>query len=308
MAAMVAQHNSNLWHRRPDEHMHAPHMPAPNLLPFDASARPASTPNVPRAFQNGRPDVSMPIFQSAPIASTVSYHPPVYVFDNLAANPYGIQQSYAPQYPPALNHNASSYPGASQMAPGLPHVREARNGFGVPEPPQDHKAEAVSPVRQSPMAHEPPPSKELHPTGPADADGGVSFSTDVDTLMRAIQSQSQQPPRPRQTGKVRSQASAAPPDAQRTDQTRKITKDVGEAPRASGKSKKRYLCTMPNCAKSFYQKTHLEIHIRAHTGVKPFVSTRFHPSKTVEWLDPLKLSLRCAKNRRAARGFRSSVT
>ncbi|KAL9093346.1 MAG: hypothetical protein Q9165_004087 [Trypethelium subeluteriae] len=28
---------------------------------------------------------------------------------------------------------------------------------------------------------------------------------------------------------------------------------------------------MPDCDKSFYQKTHLEIHIRAHTGVKPFV-------------------------------------
>ena len=29
---------------------------------------------------------------------------------------------------------------------------------------------------------------------------------------------------------------------------------------------------MPDCSKSFYQKTHLEIHIRAHTGAKPFVS------------------------------------
>ena len=38
------------------------------------------------------------------------------------------------------------------------------------------------------------------------------------------------------------------------------------------KGKKRYQCTMPDCDKSFYQKTHLEIHIRAHTGVKPFVS------------------------------------
>jgi hypothetical protein len=27
---------------------------------------------------------------------------------------------------------------------------------------------------------------------------------------------------------------------------------------------------MPDCNKSFYQKTHLEIHIRAHTGAKPF--------------------------------------
>lgn len=196
MAAMVAQHNSNIWQRRPDEHIHAPHIPAPNLLPFDASSRPASTPAVPRAFQTGRPDVPMPIFQAAPIASTVSYHPPVYVFDNLAANPYGIQQGYAPQYPPALNHNGS-YPGASQMPSSLPHVREARNGFSVPEPSPTSKAEAASPVRQSQsqMSHEAPPSKDLNPTGPAESESRVTFSTDVDTLMKAIQSQSKQTPR-----------------------------------------------------------------------------------------------------------------
>jgi len=28
---------------------------------------------------------------------------------------------------------------------------------------------------------------------------------------------------------------------------------------------------MPGCNKSFYQKTHLEIHVRAHTGAKPFI-------------------------------------
>lgn len=41
------------------------------------------------------------------------------------------------------------------------------------------------------------------------------------------------------------------------------------------KPKKKYSCNMPNCNKTFYQKTHLEIHIRAHTGAKPFVSHLF---------------------------------
>lgn len=39
----------------------------------------------------------------------------------------------------------------------------------------------------------------------------------------------------------------------------------------SEKGKKRYECDMPGCNKSFYQKTHLDIHRRAHTGFKPFV-------------------------------------
>jgi len=40
----------------------------------------------------------------------------------------------------------------------------------------------------------------------------------------------------------------------------------------AAKSKKRYQCEIEGCNKSFFQKTHLEIHTRAHTGHKPFVS------------------------------------
>ena len=32
---------------------------------------------------------------------------------------------------------------------------------------------------------------------------------------------------------------------------------------------------LPNCGKSFAQKTHLDIHNRAHSGEKPFVSRPF---------------------------------
>ena len=70
------------------------------------------------------------------------------------------------------------------------------------------------------------------------------FSTDIDTLMRAIQAKTQ-------------------PIEQRQKEKRK---PACVAPRA----KKRYQCDHTDCGKSFYQKTHLEIHTRAHTGVKPF--------------------------------------
>ncbi|RPA78286.1 hypothetical protein BJ508DRAFT_188125, partial [Ascobolus immersus RN42] len=36
------------------------------------------------------------------------------------------------------------------------------------------------------------------------------------------------------------------------------------------KPRKRYECTFPSCNKSFFQKTHLEIHTRAHSGDKPY--------------------------------------
>lgn len=44
-----------------------------------------------------------------------------------------------------------------------------------------------------------------------------------------------------------------------------------EEKKGSQKAKKRYECDVPGCNKSFFQKTHLDIHSRAHTGDKPFV-------------------------------------
>lgn len=69
-------------------------------------------------------------------------------------------------------------------------------------------------------------------------------STDIDTLMHAIQSQQ--------------------PTGQRSQETPQATVQPTQ-----NKSRKRYQCTI--CGKLFLQKTHLEIHTRAHTGAKPFV-------------------------------------
>ena len=73
------------------------------------------------------------------------------------------------------------------------------------------------------------------------------FSTDIDVLMRAIQAKTQ----PNDQKSVGVSKPASPP--------------------ATQKSKKRYHCEVLSCGKSFCQKTHLDIHTRAHTGVKPFV-------------------------------------
>lgn len=70
------------------------------------------------------------------------------------------------------------------------------------------------------------------------------------------------------------------------------------------KPRKRYQCTIEDCNKSFYQKTHLEIHTRAHTGVKPFVSLL----QTSTPKSGLNASCRSAKNQLADSASLSSVT
>jgi len=72
----------------------------------------------------------------------------------------------------------------------------------------------------------------------------TSFTTDIDTLMRAIQARK----------------TTTPP----------LQEPKDEEARNSLRNRKRYQCSIANCNKSFFQKTHLDIHIRAHTGAKPF--------------------------------------
>lgn len=87
----------------------------------------------------------------------------------------------------------------------------------------------------------------------------VNFGTDVDTLMKAIQSKI--PPESPAT----SQASPAKASSRRSQAAESSVEEAHDDP------KKRYECHIGDCRKAFFQKTHLEIHIRAHTGVKPYV-------------------------------------
>ena len=120
------------------------------------------------------------------------------------------------------------------------------------------------------------------PNGTSD----VNFGTEVDVLMKAIQAKSQAIPP--QTNPIAPQSRpvvgtrSSPPYTQPFSQggihTEEASRfkltdgDPQDEPSSPKSSKKRYQCTIEGCSRSFYQKTHLDIHIRAHTGDKPYVS------------------------------------
>jgi uncharacterized Zn-finger protein len=130
-------------------------------------------------------------------------------------------------------------------------------------------------------------SKNISPTSGVNGINDANFGTEVDTLMKAIQAKAQSaPPQKTPSGdqsrpvvgtsitppymRTASQAGTyASGEASRTKLTQSDLQDDAGSAKVG---KKRYQCTIENCTKSFYQKTHLDIHERAHTGVKPYVS------------------------------------
>lgn len=113
------------------------------------------------------------------------------------------------------------------------------------------KSEGQSPIQPSQLFHNAAdyyPSADATNSSESNDEGKPTvFSTDIDTLMQVIQSQTG-------SSEHRSKEIPRPQDVSNTSRPRK-----------------RYYCEIPNCGKSFHQKTHLDIHTRAHTGVKPFL-------------------------------------
>ena len=126
------------------------------------------------------------------------------------------------------------------------------------------KAEEVSPDDRSYGFNHVSPQDLQNPELPQDTTSG----TDVDTLMRAIQIKSEQRS-PRQPS-----PSVYPPSRKsHTSPPEQPVRSRGPGYDHGGfRCRKKYQCHVASCAKVFFQKTHLEIHVRAHTGHKPFVS------------------------------------
>jgi hypothetical protein len=162
------------------------------------------------------------------------------------SNPYGLTHNGAAMF------GSLSWP-ASNMPPQL--VRDSSYSSTASEP---YIKMEDAPVHPSQLLYDntvfgSPPDYSSSLDSSDDTKPSV-FSTDIDTLMRAIQSKQQQQPE-----QQHHQPKPAP--------TFSPISTSSQKPRP----KKRYLCALPGCDKAFHQKTHLDIHTRAHTGVKPFL-------------------------------------
>ncbi|KAF2854132.1 zinc finger protein-like protein OZF [Plenodomus tracheiphilus IPT5] len=243
MAAVVASHHVGFWHDRREPTIHIPNLHLANMIPPYDVPRTMANASVSRSYQptTTHMDMSMPIFSASGLTSSVPYQSGAFAFDSISTNPYNMQQtSY---YSPNITH-AVSYATVPDVQP-QPTARDAHASYLMDRNPMV-KSESTSPRPPASMFND-----QTYPTGykrstSEQTDGsGINFATDVDTLMRAIQAKE-----------------STTPQAQEPKQEEEV--------KVSHKPRKRYQCNIPNCNKSFFQKTHLDIHIRAHTGAKPF--------------------------------------
>ena len=168
---------------------------------------------------------------------------------NLGHGANASPQQIFGQHSASYSEQGLHAPAAQQSVPGEPAQQSP--AIKVESAPQDADNVVFLPNSV--------PTSRL-PTCTTNKDAG----TDVDTLMRAIQTKAkdtltQAPSLSTLGGSSESCSSDSNTSAtKKTDQRR-------------SKARRKYPCKVQSCAKVFTQKTHLEIHMRAHTGYKPYV-------------------------------------
>lgn len=182
--------------------------------------------------------------------------------------PTSASYSYASLTQPSPYHYLvgqplSSPPSLVPEQPSLPDIRPAKN--------------AISQVVKTDYAAKPYTGGQALSMSAEDMKQAIEtdFSTGVDVLMKAIQARPGSSPLQQSLPPLQHLTPSGCPSYPLSPPRRTMSSE-GQLSR-SGK-KRKYTCHIPDCGKGFAQKTHLDIHTRAHTGDKPFVSLAYETS------------------------------
>ncbi|KAI9826808.1 MAG: hypothetical protein M1832_005746 [Thelocarpon impressellum] len=220
-------------------------------------------------------DMSMSSYSQADVGSMMSFPTAAYPYAQVPQSGYQhVLPNYSAAYSqPGPQHHlaALSTQGAVYPTQALP-MADGRQPYPQSQRSPLVKLEDQAAYRgQAAYYADSPTSPGARSTGPEPAGADPNFATDVDTLMKTIQSKAELAAR---EAALRSPMSPAQAALGGFEAQRGQAPADGRAVAArdeQGRGRKRYECDQPGCGKGFCQKTHLEIHMRAHTGVKPFL-------------------------------------
>lgn len=199
MSTMVASHHGDFWQQRSQHTYHMPNMSLPGLMsPFEPQ-RSVTNPPPPRTYHQttSTVEMSLPLFSTNGLTSSVPYHSGGFAFDPVPVNPYNMQQAYPMGYMADVPQNVSY--ARSSLVQQMPVHQEPRPTFST-----DSKSATASPLQSSPSFHGSSYGAELERSHSEPTEGtGINFATDVDTLMKAIQAKQPESPQVPQVNKVR---------------------------------------------------------------------------------------------------------
>ncbi|EGR53090.1 uncharacterized protein TRIREDRAFT_103275 [Trichoderma reesei QM6a] len=180
-------------------------------------------------------------------------------------------RDYQPYSPVSRRGSISSVatkPSAAPVTPGPTTPGSFTSSSDAQSPSTPNPQTASQPVSSKTLTY----NETVHPGD------RISFRTDVDELMKAIQKtqttdECQQTLTPARTPK-------------------NCTTSTPVLRTQSGKPRKQWVCDGPNCGKAFVQKTHRDIHRRTHTGHRPYVCTMENCGLTFSQRGNLKTHIR----------------
>ena len=258
------------------------------LVSYEYRPRPGSTTASSRGILPSHVEMSMSSYGPPPIGNVGSLQSGSFQYAQITTGYQPMVSSYGGSYLPASQ--CQQMPSTANESSGLTNIVEPRPPLAPAPHSTIFKAEDDATYRQASAYYRGGPSSpgergELSLITPtADPD----FATDVDTLMKAIQSRSKALGLPASPGSGMSSphASEGPTFPHPARQGHFDEGRDGQSPphEEDRKGKTRYDCDQAGCGKGFSQKTHLEIHMRAHTGLKPFVGSPWQEALMLETL------------------------
>lgn len=200
MTTMVASHHVDLWQRRSQPAYDMPSMNLTDLMsPYDAP-RAVTNESESRTYHQTTSNVemSMPLFSTNGVTSSVPYQPGAFAFDPTPANPYNMQQTYPVGYVANVPQNISYT--RSSLTQQMPDTQGTHSSFSVDR--HISKSATASPLQSTPSYHSTAYGTELEYSRSDPVVGSTNFATDVDTLMKAIQAKQPDSSQPQLASKV----------------------------------------------------------------------------------------------------------
>ena len=242
---------STIWQRRRNQAQYNYAASTPPLMSNysttfrpDAAAVTTSMPFLQHSYQPSYASDGTSLVQNEPFDPYALHGGTAMGVDStMFASPYSMSSAWGSATFGTLSWpTGPTYPG---QPPAFPHLPSQPQQESEPYIKTEHD-DQIQPCPFYDQNSFTSSSESGSPVDSSDERKPTVFTTEIDTLMRTIQMKS---------------SSATEPTEESTSSKERL---------AHKRARKRYLCRVPECGKAFYQKTHLDIHTRAHTGLKPF--------------------------------------